>query len=197
MNAPRPGRCLGDKIADLADGRLDPAAAERAYAHVAVCPRCRAALETQRDVRSHLAQSADPVDGAPDDLMSRLRGIAAPQPSAAIPAQPAAGRTPAGAAGVRPGVAATSTRPVGARRRHRTRIAIASAAGAAALAVVAAVGGGSAAVSGPARTTPSIAPVVDRLTDAHESSTDQMPFSGPRIVTAAFTGPSGSSAPQP
>jgi hypothetical protein len=199
VKAPRPGRCLGDRIADLADGRLGPAVAERAYAHVAVCTRCRAALEAQREVRSRLAQSADPADGAEGDLMSRLRGIAATPASTAIPAQPTAGRTPAGAAGVRPGSGSgsASTRPAGARRRHRTRIAIASAAGAAALVVVAAVGGGSSAVSGPARPAPSIAPVVDRLTDAHESSADQMPFSGPRIVTAAFSAPSGSSSPQP
>jgi anti-sigma factor RsiW len=197
VSSSRPGRCLGDRIVDLADGRLDPAAAERAYAHVAVCPRCRAALETQREVRARLAQTPPEPAQAPDDLIARLRGIPAVPPDATIPAQPAAGHGSAGRAGVRPGVRAVSTGPTPARRRHRTRIALASAAGAAALAVAAVVGGGSAAVSGPARTTPSIAPVVDRLTDAHESSTDQMPFSGPRIVTAAFDSPSGSSSPQP
>jgi hypothetical protein len=196
VTSSRPGRCLGDRIVDLADGRLDPAAAERAYAHVALCPRCRAALETQREVRARLAQSAPEPTQAPDDLIARLSGIAAVAPEPAIPAQPAAGRGSAGRAGVRPGVPSVPTRP-SASRRHRTRIAVASAAGAAALAVAAVVGGGAASVSGPARTTPSIAPVVDRLTDAHESSTDQMPFSGPRIVTAAFGAPSGSSSPQP
>ena len=200
MTAGRPGRCLGDRIVDLADDRLDPAAAERAYAHVALCPPCRAALEAQRAVRSTLAESGEAPVEASDDLIARLRAVAAESPAAdvaSIPVQPAAGRVPAGAAGVRPGVAATTTRPSGARRRHRSRIALASAAGAAALAVVAAVGGGSAAVSGPSRPAPAIAPVVDRLTVAHETSTDRMPFSGPRIVTAAFGAPSGSTSSRP
>lgn len=193
MTLPRPGRCLGEKIADLADGRLDPAAAERAYAHVAVCPPCRAALEAQRDVRSRLAQSGGmPVD-APGDLIARLRDLAG-DPS--IPAQPGAGRTPAGGAGVRPAVPAARTHP-GAARRHRTRLALASAAGAAAIAVVAVVATGSSATSSPVKPAPAIAPVVDRLADAHVVSTDQMPFSGPRIVQAGYSAPSGSSSRQP
>ena len=209
MNAPRPGRCLGDRIADLADGRLDPAAMERAYAHVAVCPACRAALEAQREVRARLAQpGVDPLE-APSDLLARLRGLgvapltptgygdAADAADAAIPVQAGVGRVPAGAAGVRPGVIVTGTHPSRVRRRHRRRIAVASAAGAAAMAVVAVVGGGSSAVSGPVRSGPSIAPVVDRLTAAHATSTDQMPFSGPRMVTAALTGPAGSTARRP
>jgi hypothetical protein len=188
-----PGRCLGDKVADLADGRLAPAAAERALAHVAVCRTCRDALAAQREASARLSTSPQPE--APPDLLARLRRID-PAPawsspdSVAIPVQPAAGRRPAGAAGVRPGSTGSSLGPSAARRRHRRRITFVSAAGVAAVAVAALVGGTGSAVSGPAAPHPvlSIAPVVDRLTDAHAAATDQMPFSGPRIVTVAFTG---------
>ena len=203
MSASRPGRCLGEKLADLADGRLDPAARDRAYAHLAGCPACRASLESQRDIRSRLAQSVSaPVDPS-DDLMARLRGLAAapppsiPAPAAGVGRAVGVGRAPAGAAGVRPPSTVTSTRPSGASRRHRRRVALVSAAGAAAFAVVAVVGGASSVVSGPARPSQSIAPLVDRLADAHMSTADQMPFSGPRIVTVAVAAPSGSTAPAP
>lgn len=198
MSVPRPhGRCLGDRVADLADGRLDPAAAERAYAHVAACGPCRVALEAQRQSSARLERSA-PVEPSAD-LLGRLRGIAAAadpgdadlpaSDPAAIPAQPAAGVRPRGAAGLRPAATLGSTRPAtvsGSARRRRGRVVLGAAAGAAALAVAAVMGGTSASLSAPVRPTPSIAPVVDALTDAHATTADRMPFSGPRIVTAGF-----------
>ena len=65
-------------------------------------------------------------------------------------------------------------------------MAIASAAGAMALAVAVVVGGTTTAVTSSVPARPSIAPVVDALADAHATSADQMPFSGPRVVTAGF-----------
>lgn len=201
MTGPWHGRCLGDRVADLADGRLDAARTERAYAHLASCTRCRVALEAERQARADIATAA-PVEPSAD-LLSRLRSIAVPELTA-FPQQPAAGVRPGGGAGVRPGGPACpagpgATGPGSRRGRRRGRVALASAAGAAALAVAAVMGGGSAALSGPVPSAPSIAPVVDRLTDAHASTADRMPFAGPRVVYAGFsaTTPAGSSSTRP
>jgi hypothetical protein len=191
-------RCLGTRIADLADGRLEPAEAEKAYAHVAVCPACHAALASQRAVRARLLGTADPVD-PPSDLLGRLRGIAEPsaEPLPTIPVQGGAGMRPGGAAGLRPAGAAPG--PSGPRRgRRRGRAVVAGAAGAAALALAVVVGGSSA-LSGAVVGRPSIAPVVDAFTVEHAVSADQMPLSGPRIVMVGYSGPSApqESAPSP
>ena len=179
-------RCLGARVADLADGRLDPADAERAFAHVAVCATCRAELEAQRAATSRLTESSSVEP--PSDLFQRLLSVpsADPAPSApvVVPPQGGAGQRPAGSAGVRPASGARSTRP--SVRSRRGRVALASAAGAAALAVVAVVGG-STALSGTVVPRPAIAPVVDAFTDEHAATADQLPFSGPRIVTVGLT----------
>lgn len=192
------GRCLGDRVADLADGRMPPAEAERAFAHVAACPACRAALDAQRAVTSAL--DAAPAPAPSTDFLARLSAIPemagpersdAPVPTAAIPAQSGpAGVRPAGAAGVRPGTA----------RRSRRRVVVATAAGAAVLAVAAAVGSTSAGLGTVTPPRPSFAPVVDTFSVEHSVSVDTMPLSGPHYETAAFgTAPSpaasSSSAP--
>ncbi len=184
-------RCLGPRIAELADGRLGPAEAERAFAHVAVCATCRGALAAQRAVISRL-DTAPPAEPSAD-LLARLSGIAA-TPLPPIPTQGGAGVRPAGAAGRRPtGSAPGSTHP---RPRRGRRVVIAGAAGAAALAVAVVVGGSSA-LTGAVVTRPAIAPVVDTLTDEHAVSADQMPFSGPRIVTVGYSDPTTAARPQP
>jgi len=179
-------RCLGARVADLADGRLDPADAERAFAHVAVCASCRAELDAQRAATSRLTSSASVEP--PSDLFQRLLSVpsadVAPTGPPVVPPQGGAGQRPAGAAGVRPAPGARSTRP--SARSRRGRVALATAAGAAALAVVAVVGG-STALSGAVVPRPAIAPVVDTLTDEHAATADQLPFSGPRIVTVGFS----------
>lgn len=188
-------RCLGAKVADLADGRLDPVEAERAFAHVAVCVTCRAALDAQRAASTRLTSS--PQVEPPSDLFLRLLSVpSVPEETSAavVPPQGGAGQRPAGAAGVRPSSGPRSTRPTS--RARRGRVVLASAAGAAALAVVAVVGGTSA-LSGAVVTHPAIAPVVDTLTDEHAASADQLPFSGPRIVTVGFTDRAASASPSP
>ena len=187
-------RCLGPRIADLADGRLAPAEAERAFAHVAVCTTCRDALTAQRAVRSRL-DTVGPVD-PPSDLFGRLRGIAQPSsdPVPPIPSQGGAGFRPGGAAGLRPAGSSASTRPPAQGRRRR--LVAAGAAGAAALALAAVVGGSSALTS-TVVTRPSIAPVVDTFTAEHAVSADLMPLSGPRIVTVGYVGPAAPDPAQP
>ncbi len=191
-------RCLGDRVADLVDGRLDASATARAYAHVAECRRCRAAVAAEREASARLRGSSGGVPT--QDFLDRLGSIAgdgvAPRPVPPIPVQAGAdrpwGRGPSGPAGVRPvGV------PGQSRRRRQGRVVIASAAGAAALAVVAVVGGGSASLGGTAVPAPAIAPVVDTFTVEHAASTDQLPLSGPRIVTLSDHGPSTSASPSP
>jgi hypothetical protein len=185
-------RCLGPRIADLADGRLEPAETERAFAHVAVCTTCRDALTAQRAVRSRL-DTVGQVD-PPSELLGRLRGIAEPgtEPVPPIPTQGGAGLRPGGAAGRRPtGTSAASSRPPSPGRRRR--VVAAGAAGAAALAVAVVVGGSSALTS-TVVPRPSIAPVVDTFAAEHAASADLMPFSGPRIVTVSHVGPA---APDP
>ncbi|MFN8146217.1 MAG: zf-HC2 domain-containing protein [Candidatus Nanopelagicales bacterium] len=183
------GRCLGDRVADLADGRMTPAEAERAFAHVAACPACRAALDAQRSASAALDSAPAPAPSS--DFLARLSAIPAmaeppapPVPAAAIPAQsgPAAGVRPAGAAGVRP---STSRRP-------RRKVVVATAAGAAVLAVAAAVGSTSAGLGTVTPPRPSFAPVVDTFSIEHSVSVDTMPLSGPHYETAAF-----GSAPSP
>jgi len=188
------GGCLGDRVADLADGRLPAAEAETAFAHVAVCDRCRVALDTARAASAALAE---PAPAPSEDFLARLLGIPAAEEAAArpfvppvVPAQ--AGTRPSGSAGVRPAAAVASTRP--ATRRRRVRVAVGSAAGAAALAVAAVVGGAPAALGGPQAPASQFAPVVDALAGEHSASTQRMPFSGPLVITAAFDSGSGSSA---
>ena len=192
----RPSGCLGDRVADLADGRMSPADAETAYAHVAVCDRCRPALAVERGASAALST---PATGPSDDLMARLLGIPAAEAAAARPFVPPvvpvqAGTRPSASACVRPAATAAPPRPV--RRRRRVRVAVGSPAGAAALAVAAVVAGAPAAIGGASQAPASqFAPVVDALADEHSASTHRMPFSGPLVLTAAFDGRSSASRP--
>jgi hypothetical protein len=188
-------RCLGARIADLADGRLPAAEAERAYAHVAVCPDCRAALEAQRAARRRLGSAEQPSVAPPSDLFDRLLGIAEGAP--AIPVQGGAGVRPGGAAGAHPASAR-----VRSRRVRRGRVVIAGAAGVVAVAAAVAVGVPNAVSGIVTSRPPSVAPVVDTFTDEHAVTADQVPFTGPRIVTVGYTipdatTPGGSPTPEP
>ena len=64
---------LGDRVSALVDGQLGPAAAERALAHVAGCPRCAADLAAARAARRVLSGCDDvQPDG---DLTARLLAL--------------------------------------------------------------------------------------------------------------------------
>ena len=152
-----------------------PADAETAFAHVAVCDRCRVALDAQRAVSRARGAAAPPPS---DAFMARLLGIPAPAASRPRPGAPAAGRARAARPASGRPWSAPANRP--AARRRRVRVAVGSAAGAAALAVVAVVGGAPAAIGGSCAPTVAVAPVVDALADEHSASTQRMPFSGPR-----------------
>jgi hypothetical protein len=64
---------------------------------------------------------------------------------------------------------------------------VASAASVAAVAALVVAGGSATSAGAP---TPAIAPVVDRLADAHSSTTtERMPLTGPRVVSVGLTDP--------
>ncbi|MCC2334450.1 zf-HC2 domain-containing protein [Cellulomonas wangsupingiae] len=65
---------LGSRISALVDGQLDPAATERALAHVATCSSCAHELAAARAARRALAAAADPVQPT-DDLTARLLSL--------------------------------------------------------------------------------------------------------------------------
>jgi anti-sigma factor RsiW len=68
------------------DGDLDPAAASRVAAHVAVCERCAAAAEGERAVRRllHDRREALTATRAPETLVARLRALDRPVAAAPV-----------------------------------------------------------------------------------------------------------------
>ncbi|UZN04399.1 zf-HC2 domain-containing protein [Cellulomonas sp. S1-8] len=75
---------LGSRISALVDGQLDPAATERALAHVATCGACAHELASARAARRALA-AAEPVQ-PPEDLTARLLSLSAQGPPLPPPA---------------------------------------------------------------------------------------------------------------
>jgi hypothetical protein len=69
---------LGDRVSAIVDGQLDPAATERALAHVACCARCAADLASARSAR-RLLSGVDDVRPA-GDLTARLLALGGPLP---------------------------------------------------------------------------------------------------------------------
>jgi hypothetical protein len=62
---------------------------------------------------------------------------------------------------------------------------------------LAVVVGGSSALTGAVVPHPSIAPVVDTFAAEHAASADQMPFSGPRLVSVGHPDPASPDPAQP
>jgi hypothetical protein len=73
---------LGSTISALLDGRLGPAEAARAWAHLDACPRCAQELADARVARGALAEAAaTPPPPATAELMARLLALQAGAPS--------------------------------------------------------------------------------------------------------------------
>ena len=68
--------CLGERITTLTDGELGHNARDRALAHIASCPTCRAAVDSERALKARLSHAAAPVPSAA--LTSRLLRLAEP-----------------------------------------------------------------------------------------------------------------------
>lgn len=78
---------LGDRVSALVDGQLAPAAAERALAHVAGCPRCAADLAAARSARRVLSDCDDVRPAG--DLTARLLALGGtPVPTGSAPDGP-------------------------------------------------------------------------------------------------------------
>ncbi len=112
--------CIGDRVTPLVDGRLPADAADRAYAHAAVCDTCREAVEAERLTKARLVAMATPEPGPA--LITSLLLIGGPTG----PLPPREGRVP-GTARPLPVVvgAGAAARPQGAvaptGRRDRRR----------------------------------------------------------------------------
>lgn len=74
---------LGNRVTALVDGQLTPEAAERALAHAAACPECRAALDAERAAR-RVVRSAEDLTPS-DDLTVRLLALSRPEPGSGAP----------------------------------------------------------------------------------------------------------------
>lgn len=161
---------LLDRVAAFIDGELDHAERDRVMVHLATCTACRA------EVAAHRA------------LKSRLAGLAAPQPSAALlaelhrlsePGEPLLPPLPAGAT-------RTTTRPptVGVGRRPPTRDDRPRSRGrrrARALASTALLAVGATlvtafAVGGPVADSPPLTPDVDSYMVEHARTSRDVPF---------------------
>ncbi|GAB2457040.1 zf-HC2 domain-containing protein [Xylanimonas ulmi] len=123
MSARVPGH-LGDWLSPLADGQLAPAQAERALAHIAVCPACAAGLAAEREARQALAAAAD-VAAAPD-LTDRLMALSASVPSVAGDPlrEPPTGSWPVAPAGTAAFTPPLSGDLMAVARRRRVRRAL-------------------------------------------------------------------------
>jgi hypothetical protein len=177
---------LGARVTPLVDGQLPVDAAERAYAHLAVCRQCRALVEEERLIKSQLAALRDPV---PDHaLIGRLAELAAPGGPVApreghVPGSPRPQTVPIGYRPTpdRPGDAGgRSTRPPGRRPLGRgrsgrqPRVYVAAAMVGALSLLGAGVVAGMAASASPAG--PALVPPVDSFVVEHQATTANFPF---------------------
>ncbi len=179
----RPNPHLGDLAAALVDGELDHDARDRALAHLAHCPPCRAEVDVQRRAKALLHRFADPR--TPSELESVLLSIAGHAPGAVGPL--ARGRTgvrrPAGRR-----VRARRPRTPSARRPRRMRYLVVGGTS------FVLVGLGVAVIVGGQSPGPAVTPPVDRFVVEHVATTGELPFHDPAVgaVTVSYattTGP--------
>ena len=178
--------CLGERISSLTDGELGHNARDRALAHIASCPDCRAALDAERAIKARLTRAATPVP-SPGLTVRLLRlaeaGDPLPPPT---PRMPGTRRpTPLPAPG-RPDTAHRAprvTRPAHLRSRRTRRTALASVGALSMLGI--ALGG--ALFLGSTTEPPSVRPAVARFSLEHAGAA-QLPLREPAIdaVTATF-----------
>ncbi|MFJ1651574.1 zf-HC2 domain-containing protein [Streptomyces sp. NPDC088337] len=64
---------LGDRLAALVDGELGHDMRDRALAHVATCPKCKAEVDAQRRLKNVFAQAAPPPPS--ESFLARLQGL--------------------------------------------------------------------------------------------------------------------------
>lgn len=185
--------CLGETLTALVDGELDHDERDRALAHLAGCPQCRAEADTLRRLKDRLRSLASPPEAVPDpdvpsaDFLGRLYAMSEQppprrliRPSVPAPARPRDNRPAAR-------VTAFSVRPTGrpaalgparlgpalaARRLPRRRYLAAGAAAA----MVLGLGGASYALGGETGE-PAVVPAFDRFEAEHALTNGVVPLS--------------------
>ena len=178
-------RCLGDLLAPLADGALPPAQAERALAHVAVCPSCRRELAEERRVRALLAGVE--VPDVPPALLLSLTRIpdlpAVPVAAGIVPPPPLGG---AGAVAA----AATALRPATPRRGGLAVGAVAALAASAGLAMLAAA-------PQAATSVPAVVPDAAGFAAEHAATVGGASMTAPGLRAGAGDRPAGTTTVAP
>lgn len=170
---------LGDRVTALVDDQLDHDDRDLALAHLARCPACQAAVETERSTSATLR--ALPAVEPSGELVQKLLALAEPggplpperRPFPGPAAPVASWRPTAG----RPGSIAGSRRPEGttALRRGGVRVAVAGAFSVGVLTLsLASLGGAD-------PTTP-VTPPTQQFTVEHAKSTGSLPFFDPAAV---------------
>ncbi|MEP6761989.1 MAG: zf-HC2 domain-containing protein [Sporichthyaceae bacterium] len=187
---------LGQRISALVDGELGHQERDRALAHIAHCPSCRAALEDERLVKDRIASA--PIPPASPALTARLLGLAQPgdpmpprerrMPLApVVPTLPAPGRR---RGATRPGDRDDPRRPGRLRatplRSRRARYAAVTAVSAVGLML------GTAFLAGAAPQQPGapVLPPSAELSVEHAATTSGQPLGDPAFdaVTASYGG---------
>jgi anti-sigma factor RsiW len=180
---------LGPRISALADGELGHEARDRALAHVAHCPTCRAQLDAERAVKDALASAASPAPS--DRVLASLQALSAPggplPPRArsmpqgpVVPLLPPPGRAPRGA---RADGRGPSSRTLGARRTaRRARYAAVGALSVAGLVL------GTAFAAAPSRPGPPVVPPAAELSVEHTATMTGVTVGDPGLGVAATFG---------
>jgi anti-sigma factor RsiW len=177
---------LGDRVSALVDGELSHAERDRALAHLADCARCRAEVESERQIKATIRAQVHPA--LPAGLVASLQRLA--EPGEPLPPErpgfPDRFRTPAAWRPVdrrpdgRPGTdGVRSGPPVPARRsplRRRMRLA------AGGVLVAAAATAGLALLGGAQEDGTPVVPPVERLTVEHARTSQAPPFADSTLM---------------
>jgi hypothetical protein len=190
---------LGSRVSALVDGELDPAAAQRAFAHAAHCPDCWAAVEAERAAKTWVTGLDGP--SAPGDLLRRLHALG--EPGGPLPERSRAmsprvktlprpgrprrrGAAPAGTPG---GLRARPGRGRGGPTGRRSRLARRGTAVAGGILSVVGVALGAAFLLGeaPDQSGPGVVPPVTTFSQEHVSSVNYFPLDDPAFGAVQVT----------
>ena len=170
---------LGDRVAALVDGELDHHAREKAFAHLAHCPACRAEVEAHRGVKRLLLQAGVPEP--PGGTVPGLLALAAP----GGPLPPRSRSMPLGP--VVPDLPAPGRRTHSRRAHPRARLVAAGTLAAAGLVL------GTAFLAGGSSSAPVVPPVAE-LSVEHSRTSTAVTVGDPGLglMTGLTTGDAGS-----
>ncbi len=169
---------LGDRLSALIDGELTGAELDRAYAHLARCPQCRAEAAELRALKAKLRGL---VAGAPAEAAMTSRLIASTGPGGPLPPRQRLLRLAPG-----PGTAPGGSRGPGRRaaRVRRRYLLLGTVSLLAVLGTAAFTAGG----GGQAAPGPRITPQVQMYSVEHAITTGEVPITGPSAKSSSASG---------